>query len=52
MNLNIQDELGNTALHYAIDKKEIGRVYKLLMYGAKTNKKNVNDETPFDMCKN
>ena len=50
INLNVKDEKGMTALHYAASYGKAGIVKRLLRFGAKTNVKNKDGLTPYDLC--
>ncbi|NNM60065.1 MAG: hypothetical protein HKM04_09670 [Legionellales bacterium] len=47
--LNIQDNEGNTALHYAMLLGDVGSVKKLIESGAKTDINNLNGHTPLNL---
>lgn len=51
ININQQDDNGNTALHYAIQNKNIPMIYDLVNRGADTNIENNEGETALNMAK-
>ena len=48
-NVNAQDSMGNTPLHYAYGSNFVNCVKLLIDYGANTSIKNNNDHFPLDM---
>lgn len=50
-NVNAIDQQGNTALHYACQRKKHRLVPLLLRWKAKTNLRNKDGETPMDIAK-
>jgi len=48
--LNIQDEEGNTPLHYAAENNSVSTVNLLLLGGASPTIRNKNNEMPFDIA--
>lgn len=51
MNMDVQDEYGWTALHYASREGQLEAVQFLLKKGANIEIKNNKGETPFDIVK-
>jgi ankyrin repeat protein len=48
-NVNIVDEYGYTALHYAAEHASLKRIEVLVKSGADANVKNINGDTPYDI---
>ncbi|ORX82172.1 ankyrin [Anaeromyces robustus] len=50
ININCQDELDNTALHYAVECKNSIIVQELIKKGANDKIKNIEGKTPYDLA--
>lgn len=50
ISVNVQDNTGNSALHYAAKDNKPDFVYQLLVLGADINLKNNEGKTPVDLC--
>jgi len=50
INTNIQDKIGNTALHYAIECRNPLMVQKLIETGVDIQLKNFNNQSPYDLA--